>query len=40
MLSELGKRLESIGCFRDKLHICLIPNQRGNAFAQKRVIIY
>jgi hypothetical protein len=40
MRSKLFERLASIGSLRDELHICLIPNQRGNAFAQKWMVIY
>jgi hypothetical protein len=40
MHSEQFERLASIGRFRDELHICLIPNQRGNAFTQKWMVIY
>ena len=40
MLSKLFERLPSIGSFRDEFHIGLISDQRGDAFAEKGMVIY
>ena len=40
MFSEQFERLASIGSFRDYFHICLISEERGNAFAEKRMVVY
>ena len=40
MLSKLFERLPSIAGFRNQFHIYLIPDERGDAFAEKRMVIY